>query len=287
MERSWHSLHIRLPVAFVEAISALCFDMGSCGTEVDDAGEQAQIKAYFPADCAVGTIEAELCSFAEMIGAGEIAIERVEVAEADWEAEWRRFFRPVWATPNVVIHPSWIPVDAGDALAIIIDPNMAFGTGGHESTQLCLQALESRVKAGMRCLDLGTGSGVLSIAAAQWGAEHVLALDIDPTAVDNARMNAELNGVSSSRVEVRVGSIGDCDSAAPCDLIVANIQSHVLLPILTDVRDCTVIGGAAIFSGLLVREREAFCAGVEDAGFVVEEVAGKNEWICVAARRAI
>ena len=123
MERSWHSLHIRLPIAFVDTISALCFDMGSCGTEVGEAGEQALIKAYFPADCAVGAIEAELCSLAETMGVGEMAIERAEVEEADWEAEWRRFFRPVWATPNVVVHPSWIPVDAGDALAITIDPN--------------------------------------------------------------------------------------------------------------------------------------------------------------------
>ena len=287
MERSWHSLHIRLPIAFVDTISALCFDMGSCGTEVDEAGERALIKAYFPADCAVGAIEAELCSLAETMGVGEMAIERAEVEEADWEAEWRRFFRPVWATPNVVVHPSWIPVDAGDALAITIDPNMAFGTGGHESTQLCLQALEGRIKAGMCCLDLGTGSGVLSIAAAQWGAERVLALDVDPAAVKNARENAQLNGVSSACLEVRVGRIGDCGESAPYDLIVANIQSHVLLPILADVRDRTVPGGTVIFSGLLARERAAFCAGVGETGFALEEVLGKNEWICVVAHRTI
>ena len=148
--------------------------------------------------------------------------------ERDWEAEWRRFFAPVWATERIVVHPSWIPVELAEGqIAVHIDPKMAFGTGGHESTQLCLQALEHYLRPGARCLDLGTGSGILSIAAALLGAGSVLAVDIDEKAVANARENLAHNRIDSGQVEVRLGSV-EAIAERPFDLVLANIQSHVL-----------------------------------------------------------
>lgn len=285
MARYWHTLTLHSSAEFSEVLRALCFSLGSCGLETDDRGTNVQLTVYFPDELDLKDIECGLRSFAEGQALGDFNISRSLLREEDWETEWRRFFRPIWATSNVVIHPSWIPVEAGDGLAITIDPKMAFGTGGHESTQLCLQALEQYVEKDYCVLDLGTGSGILSIAAVGWGAAHVTSLDVDPAAVENARENIERNCVDKKRVDVRVGRIDDCTEDAVFDLIVANIQSRILLPILAPIYDRLLIGQTAIFSGILGREQEAFCAALSVHGFDLVEVLTKNEWIGVVARR--
>jgi ribosomal protein L11 methyltransferase len=213
-----------------------------------------------------------------------IEVDRVEAE--DWEEDWRRFFRPVWATPRIVVHPSWIPVEIKeDQVAIVIDPKMAFGTGGHESTQLCLQALDRFLSPQARCLDLGTGSGILSIAAALLGAESVLAVDVDEVAVVNARENLARNAIAEQCVEVRTGSL-EVVGEASFDLILANIQSHILRPLLTPIDRLLKPVGLVLLSGLLVREGADFCGWVEDAGLQIETTMEKGEWICVVARNA-
>ena len=285
MTRNWHILTLQASTEVSEVLSALCFSLGSCGLETDDRGANVQLTVYFPEALDLEDIEDALQSFATAQALSDFNISRSLLGEEDWEAEWRRFFRPIWATPNVVIHPSWIPVEAGDGLAITIDPKMAFGTGGHESTQLCLQAIEQHIEQDYRVLDLGTGSGVLSIAAVGWGAAHVTSLDVDSAAVENARENIERNRVDKNRVDVRVGRIDDCCEDAAFDLIVANIQSRILLPILAPIRDRLLFGQPAIFSGILGREKEAFCGALSVHGFDLVEVLTKNEWIGIVARR--
>tara|TARA_Y100001933_G_scaffold59036_1_gene59070 strand:+ start:6609 stop:7472 length:864 start_codon:yes stop_codon:yes gene_type:complete len=285
MTRNWHTLTLQASAEVAEVLSALCFSLGSCGLQTDDRGSDVQLTVYFPEALDLEDIQDALQSFAKDQALSDFNVSRSLLGEEDWEAEWRRFFRPIWATPNVVIHPSWIPVEAGDGLAITIDPKMAFGTGGHESTQLCLQALEQYVERDYRVLDLGTGSGVLSIAAVRWGAAHVTSLDVDSAAVENARENIELNRVDKNRVDVRVGCIDDCREDAAFDLIVANIQSRILLPILAPLRDRLLLGQPVIFSGILGREKEAFCRALSAHGFELVEVLTKNEWIGIVARR--
>ena len=204
--------------------------------------------------------------------------------ERDWEVEWRRFFAPVWATERIVVHPSWIPVELAEGqIAVSIDPKMAFGTGGHESTQLCLQALESCLRPGARCLDLGTGSGILSIAATLLGAGSVLAVDIDEQAVANARENLAHNCIGAEQVEVRLGGV-EVVVGRPFDLVLANIQSHVLRPLLAPLRGLLAADGRIAFSGLLAREEAAFCRWVTEAQLEVDAILAKEEWICVVAR---
>ena len=285
MTRNWHILTIQTSAEGSEVLSALCFSLGSCGLETDDREPHVRLTVYFPEALDLAHIEEELRSYAELQALSDVKIDRGIQEEEDWEAEWRRFFRPIWATPNVVIHPSWIPVEAGDGMAITIDPKMAFGTGGHESTQLCLQALEQYMEQGYRVLDLGTGSGVLSIAAAGWGAEHVTSLDVDPAAVENACDNMKRNRVENDRVDVRVGRIDDCAEGAEFDLIVANIQSRILLPILASIRGRLSVGHPVIFSGILAREEKDFCAELSHHGFDLVEVLAKNEWVGIIARR--
>ncbi len=286
-KQSWNCLELEVPQALTDDLATLCFEMGSCGLEVEERGAQAFLRVYFAAESSMANVREAIDYFLAKNELAAIGIGSSQVEGEDWEAEWRQFFRPVWATPNIVVHPSWIPVDPGEGIAVVIDPKMAFGTGGHESTQLCLQALERYMKVGYECLDLGTGSGILSIVAAKLGAGPILALDIDPVAIENAAENIERNDVAVGLVDLRVGSVGSIDTPRRFDLVLANIQCHILEPILADLFALLAPGGLIIFSGLLVKERERFCAAVEEQGLQIEDVLTKNEWICSIARRLL
>ncbi len=286
-DRSWHCLRLAVPAACAEDVSVWAYELGSCGLQAEEVGEWTQLSAYFAAEPArdLAGIRRELTRRLAALGlASPIGTECVE--EQDWEAEWRRFFAPVWATERIVVHPSWIPVELAEGqIAVRIDPKMAFGTGGHESTQLCLQALERCLRPGMRCLDLGTGSGILSIAAALLGAGPVLAVDIDEQAVANARENLAHNCIDSEQVEVRLGGV-EAVAERPFDLVLANIQSHVLRPLLTPLRGLLAADGRIAFSGLLAREEAAFCRWVTEAKLEVDTILAKGAWICVVARNS-
>jgi ribosomal protein L11 methyltransferase len=281
--QSWHCIKCTVPGARADDVSAICHDLGSCGLVHEDAAELTHLSAYFstsyPPDDLLEDLSAELASFGL-----RPELRLVPVAVEDWSAQWRQYFRPIWATPRIVVHPSWIPVPTDPhQIAITIDPKMAFGTGGHESTRLCLQALGDAIAPGYGCLDLGAGSGVLSIAAVKLGAASVLALDIDPQAVDNATENLALNGISAGAVDLRCGSLeiaGGCEF----DLVLANIQSVVLTPMLPALAACTAPGGTLIMSGLLGREEATFSRCVQDAGLRVERVIREGEWIALVAR---
>ena len=278
-------MRLEVPAACAEDVSAWAYELGSCGLQAEEAGERTRLSAYFAAapTCDLAGIRRELTHRLAALGLmSPIGTECVE--EQDWEAEWRGFFAPVWATERIVIHPSWIPVDITEGqIAVSIDPKMAFGTGGHESTQLCLQALESYLRPRASCLDLGTGSGVLSIAAALLGAGPVLAVDIDEQAVANARENLAHNRIGSEQVEVRLGGV-EAVVESPFDMVLANIQSHVLRPLLAPLRGLLAADGRIAFSGLLAREEAAFCRWVTEAKLEVDTILAKEAWICVVAR---
>lgn len=267
----------------VDDVAADCHDLGSCGVQVESAAVGVVLLAYFDDD-APADLRDRIVDLLTHRGLGRSGVSVSAIPQQDWEADWRRFFSPIWVTPRIVIHPSWIPVEVEDGqIAIIIDPRMAFGTGEHESTQLCLQMIEEIVEPGGRCLDFGTGSGILAIAAARLGAGPVRALDTDPAAVLNARENLIRNGIPSTQVQVSKGSV-DRVSGERFDLILGNIQSSVLRPLLSAIRGCLGGGGQVVLSGLLAREQEAFCADVEREQLRVAEVRSLGEWIGVRAQ---
>lgn len=284
-KQSWHCLELEVPQALTDDLSTLCFEMGSCGLEVEDSGSLVRLRAYFTGQHPMTEVREAVVGFFSSNDLGSAVMGDSEVEEEDWEAEWRQFFRPVWATPHIVVHPPWIPVDPGEGIAVMIDPKMAFGTGGHESTQLCLQALERYMQVDYKCLDLGTGSGILSIVAAKLGAASITALDIDAVAVENAAENLQRNGIASARVDLRVGSVDSIAAECSFDLVLANIQCHILEPMLADLHALLAPSGVIIFSGLLAKEKARFCAAVEKQGLLVEDVLAKNEWISAIARR--
>ncbi len=284
--KEWQSLSLVIPEAAVDDLSTLCFELGSCGLEVGEVDESGSVEvvAYFPAAVDVARLSAGIGDHLEQRGCGSPRLEYQYLPDRDWDVEWRRYFTPIQVTTRIVVHPPWIPADA--EIAICILPQMAFGTGGHESTRLSLMAMEERITAGCSCLDIGTGSGILSIAAVLLGAARVLAVDTDRQAIDNARENLDRNLVGRVQPELRHGTV-EATQEIGFDLVVANIQSSVLAPILPLVRRRLAEHGVAIFSGLLDREESDFSGRLEAAGFGVQAISRENEWICVTVARGL
>jgi ribosomal protein L11 methyltransferase len=210
-----------------------------------------------------------------------------EVAQTDWSLEWKKNFRPVRIGKRLVIVPSWLDWKAAEGDVVLrLDPGMAFGTGMHPTTQLCLEALEERVRPGTDVADLGCGSGILAIAALRLGAARAAGWDVDPEAVRAARENALINGVDS-RFDVRLGSLGDLLAGKRSHPIVAaNILAGVLREMLrASLADAVPPGGCLILSGILAEQS----AGVEEAvaagGLRLAEKKIREDWVALVAEK--
>ncbi len=214
---------------------------------------------------------------------GTLALETENVADSDWAETWKRFYKPFRLGNRLVVKPSWEPYEAKpDDLIIELDPGMAFGTGTHETTSMCLEMLEKHLAPGMRVMDVGTGSGILAIAAAKLGAGETLAIDIDPDAVKVAKENVAHNHASDSVRVVR----GDlCKSEAmPCELAVANIVADAICMLAGPLTKHLLPGGLLVCSGI-IREREAdVLAAAQAAGYTLFDRMEKGEWVALALR---
>jgi ribosomal protein L11 methyltransferase len=200
--------------------------------------------------------------------------------QEDWEYLWRRGLGPRRITDRLVVAPTWdVPMVGREDVLIRLDPGMAFGTAEHATTRGCLRLLASRVREGDRIADVGSGSGILSIAAARLGAAEVIALEADPVACEVAEENVAANGVRD-RVKVRVEEVDGSGplTGFPFSGILANIQSLVLLGLLPVFRASLAEGGWLILSGLQSEEREDFLSAASDRGFVLEEEDLEESW---------
>lgn len=210
-----------------------------------------------------------------------------QIDEEDWAEAWKAYYYPVRIGRRMFIRPAWlnVPMVEGD-LEIALDPGMAFGTGSHPTTQLCLQALEEHVKPGMQVLDLGCGSGILSIGAARLGAGSVLALDIDPLAVESATKNVVLNGVMD-KVTVQQGSLDSViTSARRFDILVANILAQVIIDMCDQhLAEAIRPGGLGIFSGLNEERIEEVESALRRVGLEPQRRRQEGDWVAIEARR--
>ncbi|MDE2830051.1 MAG: 50S ribosomal protein L11 methyltransferase [Gemmatimonadota bacterium] len=272
---SYFQVSVVLPRARVEVVSAELFELGCCGVVEEDISDGVRLTAYFEVAENKAEIEQALRPY-------ECRFE--PVPDTDWTLGWRSFFQPVYPTPRMAICPPWDRVpDPPGGFTIAIDPQMAFGTGHHETTRLALLGLEKKITSGDRVLDVGTGSGILSIAAVKLGAAKVMAVDIEAAAIENARANCVLNGVDAQVVLMqcsvdRVSGI--------FDVVVANIISSILLPIVPELAKRLHPEGYAILGGILDREREAFCTALDRANLVLDEMLDDGEWLCAIARKS-
>ena len=207
--------------------------------------------------------------------------------DEDWATAWRKHYHPFRVGRNVWIHPSWLEPtgsEAGDTV-ISVDPGMAFGTGLHPSTQMCLQQLEDLVLPGMRVLDVGTGSGILSAAAAKLGAERILALDTDRQAVLAAAENVQRNGVGE-QVWLFQGELNAIHRSA-WDLVVVNILAPVIIRLLSNERLAVYSGdnGRLVLSGIIEDQEPEVLSALAAASFVVTDRKSVRDWICLTARK--
>jgi ribosomal protein L11 methyltransferase len=288
---NWLVLELLIPVEWAEALSNFLMDRGASGIEeIDDGRERKRLKAYF----SPGTKKGKLLSIIDryVLSLKKILpsklnyrIEDHLLPDQDWGENWKRYFKPVQVTPRILVKPPWRPVRPRKGQKVIeIIPGMAFGTGTHATTRLCIQELETRLRGkGLSVLDVGTGSGILSIVAAKLGAEKVWAVDPDELSIDITRTNVDQNGVQK-QIKIRRGSLGDVPGKF--DLVIANIDLRVLRRIRVPLVRHLKTRGFLILSGILereemaIRERYSEVKGLQWVGS-----SRQGEWACLTFQK--
>jgi ribosomal protein L11 methyltransferase len=278
---NWYAIDLTLTAAAREAVEYALMEAGALGTEVaGEEGETARVVAYFDAPPEVERVRASLMDALRVYGCASSDVREIEVREVegrDWLAEWKKNWRPT-EVGRFVVAPPWSEVPAGDAEQIVIrvEPGMAFGTGTHETTRLCLAAIEKHFR-GRSFLDVGTGTGVLAIAAAKlYPSARVEACDTDALAIEVAEENARLNGVAE-RIRFSVGSVGD--SSASADMVCANLTADVILPLLPALIAATC--GRLVLSGILTTQADEVCARLLELGTAEHELTRDGEWVSI------
>ena len=224
---------------------------------------------------------------------GEGTIEESQTEDLDWVNNWKKYFHQFYVD-DVLIIPSWEEVkpEDEDKMIIHIDPGTAFGTGMHETTQLCIRAIRKYVTEGAEVLDVGCGSGILGMLALKFGAGHSLGTDLDPCAIDATHENMEVNGIRKDQYEVMIGNIIDDTTVQDAvgyekyDIVAANILAEVLVPLTPVILHQLKPGGIYITSGIIDDKETKVVETVKAAGLEVLEVNHQGEWVSVVARKA-
>jgi ribosomal protein L11 methyltransferase len=309
---NWLELSVEVDPEAVESVSELFARVGyNGGVVVEQAApaEQAEqdswdelqymeidpnrpisVRTYLPLEKGAEEkrreIEEALWHLGRMRPVGELRVR--ECKEEDWANAWKAFYGIQRLGKHIVIKPSWLDYKPRkDDVVLDLDPGMAFGTGLHPTTRLCLAALEEQVKPNPgRMLDLGTGSGILAIAAARLGGPdaHIVAVDTDSVAVDATRLNVERNGLSS-QIVVEQGSTAAARSNGPYTLVVANILAGVIIDLSKSLHDLLAPGGTLISSGIFIERGDAVIEALERSGLPVREKKREGDWLCLISAR--
>lgn len=322
----WHELTIHTTEEAQEMISNFLHDMGADGVSIEESGSlnrerdtslgqwyefplndipegEAIIKGYFADVTNPGDLIAEIQPRIEElrtfdINPGDVTMETRLVNEEDWATAWKQYFKPIRVSDKLTIKPTWEEYDAQpDEQIIELDPGMAFGTGTHPTTSLCLRTLEKVIQGGEDVIDVGTGSGILAIGAMKLGAKHVLALDLDPVAVTSAQENIRLNGLEQD-VTVHLSDLlqvinrhAEGDETAklgvtlPVKVVVANILAEIIMLFIDDVYNALESGGTYIASGIYKNKEEDVERALIAANFTIVEKNREDDWIAFVSRK--
>lgn len=259
-------------------------DLSGCiGAEMSEAEDNVRSRLYFVCSSPLERWNKVIMEL--MLPYPDVRIiDMGRVENREWHTKWKDAFPPKPVGSKLIVMAPWHDSGASDGrLAVRIDPGSAFGTGYHESTQIVLELLEDLVSPGARVADIGTGSGILFITALLLGAGSVTARDVDPAVMDEVRKNMQFNNIDPALVDLAPGNLLD-DVAGPVDILTANILLEPLLEMLPNVRKVLSPEGTAVFSGLLVKERDRFLEMLHAAGLSEETELFSGEWWGVTAR---
>ena len=212
------------------------------------------------------------------------SISTAEVHDSDWADNWKKYFKPFDVGDRLAICPTWEKYTGSDSRKVLkIDPGAAFGSGTHETTRLCLEALEKYVSSGKRILDIGCGSGILSIAALLLGADSACGVDIDAAAVKTAKENGEINGFSEPKLTYLQGDLAGAVEGK-FDIITANIVADVIIRLLPDLRRYMSDGGVALLSGIISERSKEVERHIEENNFSIVKKSDNNGWACIVIK---
>lgn len=314
----WNQFRLKTTTEAEDIVSSMLADLGIEGVQIEDKIPLTQsdkeqmfvdILPDIPEDdgCAYLTfyldedvdkqemllkVRQELEEMRSYLNVGECTIEESQTEDVDWVNNWKQYFHQFYIDDILVI-PSWENVEAKDSdkMVIHIDPGTAFGTGMHETTQLCIRQLKKYVTEDTEILDVGCGSGILGMLALKFGAKHSVGTDLDPCAIDATYENMDNNGISRNQYEVMIGNIID-DKAVQdkvgyekYDIVAANILADVLVPLTPVIIHQMKKGGIYITSGIIEDKEDVVVEAVKEAGLEVLEVNHQGEWVSVTARK--
>lgn len=314
----WAEISVSTTTMGAEAVCELLMRAGCAGTAVEDRmdleahdaqadwdyiedavyeryGEDVIVKGYLPADnrlmdqlaqirSELGDLRA-LCETIDGYDVGKAELSLSTLQEEDWANEWRKYYKPIRVSRRLVIVPTWETYEPrAEDLVIEMEPGMAFGTGTHETTRMCLQFLDELVREGDTCIDIGCGTAILGIAAAKLGARDVLAIDRDRVAVRSAKENIVLNGVEQV-VRAVEGDLLSGQEQMQADVIVVNIIADVIIGLVPGLAPFLKKDGVIIASGIIRERCDEVVAAMEQAGYEIVEVRAEGEWNAVTCRR--
>ena len=315
----WLAIHIDTSPAGLEPVSSMLEDLGIEGLVIEDEGDfrdflehnrqywdyvDEELDRSMAGKCRVTfyvedgdqgftTVAAARIAMADLKKAHPeyapliMTIDGIE--DADWENNWKAFYKPMEIGERLIVIPDWEEADPQGRVALRMNPGLTFGTGSHATTRLCLQALEKLVKPGMKVLDLGCGSGILSIAALLLGADRAVACDIDEKCMDVAYENAALNGVGRDRYTVRWGDVVTDralrqELGGPYDVVVANIVADVIKALASTVQPLVKEGGIFLCSGIIDDRAEEVAQCLRDNGWTIAETRSSEGWFSYLCR---
>lgn len=314
----WNKFRIETTTEAEDLVSSMLMDLGIQGIEIEDNIPMSQrekeqmfvdilpetgvddgvayISFYLEEEddkeAVLAKVRAELEDMRAYIEVGSGSIEESQTEDVDWVNNWKKYFHQFYVD-DILIIPSWENVKPEDENKMIvhIDPGTAFGTGMHETTQLCIRQIRKYTTEHTRILDVGCGSGILGMLALMFGAEYSVGTDLDPCAIDATRENMQVNGITEDRYEVMFGNIID-DKAVQdkvgyekYDIVAANILADVLVPLTPVIVNQLKPGGIYITSGIIDDKEETVVNAVKAAGLEVLEVNYQGEWVSVTARK--
>ncbi len=284
----WTQVEVKVPRAAADPLGLILMDLGAHGYQLSGQGDEETVTAYLPLTETAEELERRVREgLGRLRAAGLLdsvpSLTLTPVSEEDWATAWRRYYRPIEVGRRLVVVPAWEDY-RGERTAVAMDPGMAFGTGDHPTTRMCLEGLDREVRPGAGVLDVGCGSGILAVAAAKLGARPVVALDIDPVAVRVAEENVRRNQVS---VRVLHGGLEEREEevVALCPsgygIVVANIIPEVICAIAPAVHRVLAGRGLFIASGIIDSKVPAVLRHVKAVGFRHREETRSGGWACL------